>query len=143
LRGVADCCVQAVHSTAVADQLLSGGNLRLLYLRATGYRNLTGESAPELSWVREFSQKMCLLGAENSKSRFAGRCTIRTRGQDHQDARVGPGGTPQCWRSGVPRRLHNWCTHPADLLSGRAQGDLRAQRLPVAQGRLGGWLLRA
>jgi hypothetical protein len=74
---------------------------------------------------------------------IARRCTICSRGQDHQDAIVGPSSTPQCWRSGMPRRLHNWCTHPTDLLSGRAQGHLRAQRSPVVQGRLGGWLLRA
>ena len=74
---------------------------------------------------------------------MAGRCTIRTGGQDHQDASVGPGGIPQCWRSGMPSRLHNWRTHPADLHPGRAQDDLRAQQRVMVQGRLGGWLLRA
>ena len=71
------------------------------------------------------------------------RCTIRTRGQHHLEASVGPGGIPQCWRSGMPGRLHIWRTHPADLHPGRAQGDLRAQRRLMVQGRLGGWLLRA
>ena len=71
------------------------------------------------------------------------RCTIRTRGQHHPEASVGSGGIPQCWRSGMPGRLHIWRTHPADLHPGRAQGDLRAQRRLMVQGRLGGWLLRA
>jgi len=71
------------------------------------------------------------------------RCTIRTRGQDHLEAIVGSGGIPQCWCSGMPGRLHIWRTHPADLHPGRAQGDLRAQRRLMVQGRLGGWLLRA
>jgi hypothetical protein len=74
---------------------------------------------------------------------MAGWCTIRTRGQDHQDASVGPGVIPQCWRSGMLGRLHNWRTHPADLHPGRAQDDLRAQRRLMVQGRLDGWLLRA
>jgi hypothetical protein len=78
-----------------------------------------------------------------SPSGDAGWCTIRTRGQDHQDASVGPGVIPQCWRSGMLGRLHNWRTHPADLHPRRAQDDLRAQRRLMVQGRLDGWLLRA
>jgi hypothetical protein len=56
---------------------------------------------------------------------------------------VGPGVIPQCWRSGMPGRLHNWRTHPADLHPGRAQDDLRAQPGLMVQGRLDGWFLRA
>ena len=83
------------------------------------------------------------LRAAHPPSGDAGWCTIRTRGQDHQDASVGPGVIPQCWRSGMLGRLHNWRTHPADLHPGRAQDDLRAQRRLMVQGRLDGWLLRA
>src|SRR5882724_11482476 len=43
----------------------------------------------------------------------------------------------------MPRRLHNWRTHPADLHPGRTQDNLRAQQRLMVQGRLGGWLLRA
>jgi hypothetical protein len=74
---------------------------------------------------------------------MARRCTIRTRGQYHQDASVGPGGIPKCWGRGMPGRLHNGRTHPADLHPGRTQDDLRAQQRLMVQGRLGGWLLRA
>jgi hypothetical protein len=55
-------------------------------------------------------------------------------GVDHQNASVGPVGIPQCWRGGVPSRLHNRRTHPADLHPGRAQGDLRPAPWVVAPG---------
>jgi hypothetical protein len=113
---------------------------RIINVALSGPQSLIGESLQPEDPRQDHTGRYLLvvlktdglLAAREGRSlrAISGQCTIRTRGQDHQDATVGPGGIPQCWRSGMPGRLHIWRTHPADLHPRRAQGDLRAQRRP-------------
>ena len=125
------------RSTAPADPLGAAGSRRTrLAARAIQSRH-SAWSPPVGStahWPR--SPHRC-------SSRPRRSCTIRLRRPDHRTARLGPGRIPQCRRRGVAGRLHERRSNPADLHPGRAQGDLRAHRLPVVPGRPGGRLLRA